>query len=78
MIKTEERYMNGDILEIKGFSYKGYCTGVIKKNVVVEFKDYHWSCGHKSLLNLSTWKEVTLEVVGNIYNNPELLGGENK
>ena len=55
--------MSGDILEIKGFSYKGYCTGIIKKNVVVEFKDYHWSCGDKSLLNLSTWKEVTLEVV---------------
>lgn len=74
--KNGKEIYEGDILEIKGFSYKGYCTGVIKKNVVVEFKDYRWSCGHKSLLNLSTWKEVTLEVIGNIYDNSELLGGE--
>lgn len=74
--KNGKEIYEGDILEIKGFSYKGYCTGVIKKNVVVEFKDYHWSCGHKSLLNLSTWQEVTLEVIGNIYENSELLGGE--
>ena len=61
--KNGKEIYEGDILEIKGFSYKGYCTGIIKKNVVVKFKDYHWSCGDKSLLNLSTWKEVTLEVV---------------
>lgn len=61
--KNGKEIYEGDILEIKEFSYKGYCTGIIKKNVVVKFKDYHWSCGDKSLLNLSTWKEVTLEVV---------------
>ena len=74
--KNGKEIYEGDILQVKGFSYKGYNTGTIKQNVVVEFKDYHWSCGAKSLLNLSTWKEIALEVIGNIYDNPELLKEE--
>ncbi len=61
--KNGKEIYEGDILEVKGFSYKGYNTGVIIRNVLVEFKDYHWSCGSKSLLNLSTWEEITLEVI---------------
>ena len=63
--------MNGDILEVyyKGISEVGYveynnnyCEYGIILNVN---KDYYW-----------LWKKMDLEVIGNIYDNPELLGGE--
>lgn len=71
--KNEKEIYEGDIIEIKGYSNKGYNTGLVKEIYVVEFKDFCWSCGIKSLLNLATINWASIEVIGNIYDNPELL-----
>lgn len=71
--KNGKEIYEGDIVEIKGYSNKGYNTGLVKEIYVVEFKDFCWSCGTKSLLNLATINWASIEVIGNIYDNPELL-----
>lgn len=71
--KNGKEIYEGDIIEIKGYSNKGYNTGLVKEIYVVEFKDFCWSCGIKSLLNLATINWASIEVIGNIYDNPELL-----
>lgn len=71
MIKTEKKYTNGDILKVyyKGISEVGY----------VEYdNDY---CEYRIIINadkdyFSLWKNIDLEKIDNIYDNPELLGGE--
>lgn len=71
--KNGKEIYEGDIVEIKGYSNKGYNTGLVKEIYVVEFKDFCWSCGTKSLLNLATINWASIEVIGNIYANSELL-----
>lgn len=69
--KNGKEIYEGDILKVyyKGMSEVGY----------VEYdNDY---CEYKIITNtdkdyFSLWKSIDLEKIGNIYDNPELLGGE--
>ena len=71
MIKTEKKYMSGDIVRITEskeidigkviYEYNGFTVDVMNM-------DRFYSRVH--LLEKFT------EVIGNIYDNPELLGGE--
>ncbi len=71
--KNEKEIYEGDIIEIKGYSNKGYNTGLVKEIYVVEFKDFCWSCGIKSLLNLATINWASIEVIGNIWEDSDLI-----
>jgi hypothetical protein len=47
----------------------------------ISFENYHWSCSGgkgKSLYNYTTISYAELEVIGNKYENPELLGDVNE
>lgn len=88
MIKTEKKYMSGDIIE---FSYDVF-TGNFDTKVgtgIIEFidgafyiKPFEIECqkvkdtDNEEWFLLYTVNIDTLEVIGNIYDNLELLGGE--
>lgn len=71
--KNGKEIYEGDILKVyyKGMSEVGY----------VEYdNDY---CEYKIIIDtdkdyFSLWKSIDLEKIGNIYDNPELLGGEDE
>ena len=68
MIKTEKKYMNGDIIT----------NGDKNIKYIVEWCDTGLKArqyNNRSYIGLKYWQDV-LEVIGNIYDNPELLGGE--
>lgn len=64
---------DGDILKVSGWTKSGYNTGHTQYIVSVEWKDCHWSCGKKSLFNYSTISWASIEVIGNVHENQELL-----
>ena len=75
MIKMEKKYMNGDIVQIeyKDIKFKGlvkygetYLAYVIISTNTIKHE----------FENLGDYLDYDIEVIGNIYDNPELLGGE--
>lgn len=70
--KNGKEIYEGDILRISGYSKAGYNTGVVCFTVEVKWERMCWSCGAKSLYNYSTIDWASIEVIGNIHDNPEL------
>lgn len=75
--KNGTKIFEGDILR---FSYTGKNHGV-EGVAAVEFENgkfgVKWGW-HKEFVPLDGFANTTIEVVGNIYDNPELMGGEYK
>lgn len=74
MIRTEKKYTSGDIVELKASN--GCCdmTGQIifdEYDLAYELRDIE--TGEQECM---WYAEQELEVIGNIYENPELLGGK--
>ena len=56
----------GDIIKISGHT---------EFKSIVKWENYCWKCGEKSLYNISTINWANIEVIGNMYENKELLEG---
>lgn len=64
--------MNGDIIQILGGEYE---QGFYEWNEKVQIKDLIHD-GYYLMMTISQIGNQAIEVIGNIYDNPELLGGE--
>ncbi len=74
--KNRKEIYEGDILSIKIY---GGDKVIVEGKTVVEFKDGCFGViwGHdKAFLSLNSFFKAKFEVIGNIYENPELLRGE--
>ena len=74
--KNVKEIYEGDILSIKIYSGDKV---IVEGKTVVEFKDGCFGViwGHdKAFLSLNSFFKAKFEVIGNIYENPELLRGE--
>ncbi|NGT51780.1 hypothetical protein G6Z12_07475 [Clostridium perfringens] len=74
--KNRKEIYEGDILSIKIYSGDKV---IVEGKTVVEFKDGCFGViwGHdKAFLSLNSFFKAKFEVIGNIYENPELLRGE--
>lgn len=74
--KNRKEIYEGDILSIKVYSGDKV---IVEGKTVVEFKDGCFGViwGHdKAFLSLNSFFKAKFEVIGNIYENPELLRGE--
>lgn len=74
MIKTEKKYMNGDILKFSEVD-----TAIVIWNekyayfMVKPIQEYYFD---SDVLGQALEYNDNVEKIGNIYDNPELLGGE--
>jgi len=79
MIKTERKFMNGDIIEYEtfwegGWKYEGGIAVIYWDN---EDTGFYGECQkyHYSLYMFNLTRNLSPEIIGNIYENPELLEG---
>lgn len=80
MIRQKKKYMNGDIVEYETFwegdwEYEGGIAVIYWDNEDTGFygecQGYHYNL---DIFNLT--RNLSPKIIGNIYDNPELLGGE--
>ena len=74
MIKTEKKYMNGDIVKLKADNGCCEITGIViydELDLAFELKDIY-----SESQECFWYNEQELEVIGNIYDNPDLLKEE--
>jgi uncharacterized phage protein (TIGR01671 family) len=81
--KNGKEIYENDIIEvdINKFIAPEYMHNKDSFNVQISFDNFHWSCSGgegKSLYNYTKISYVELEVIGNKYENPELLGDTNE
>jgi len=66
--KNGKEIYEGDILKVSG----------LDEPMIVFFKDgyFGWGEKHNGVYNFDPFGSEVVEVIGNVYENPELLGGE--
>ena len=88
-MRMEKKYMSGDIIEFSYDIFTGNFDTKVGKGIVefiggtfyikpfeIEGKKVE-DIDNEEWFSLYTVNTDTLEVIGNIYDNPELLGGKN-
>ena len=75
MIKMEKRYTNGDIVAEHGHYYKS--DKIVYQKIQWKENYSCWLKGEYERLTPKNIERYKIEVVGNIYENSELLGGNN-
>tara|TARA_R110000764_G_scaffold199584_1_gene284919 strand:+ start:985 stop:1398 length:414 start_codon:yes stop_codon:yes gene_type:complete len=69
--KNGKEIYEGDVVRIKGLAIKGTDYPIIFDKAAFGFFEHHYS---KQLWILGNFNPDDMEVIGNIYENPELIG----
>lgn len=77
--KNGKEIYEGDILHIEIHNHMKPDDVIASANEVVEYRGCKYGVllgYHRGFISLDSFCNATFEVIGNIYENPELLGGE--
>lgn len=77
--KNETRIFEGDIVKFFDIEYQKYFIGVVyycDAAFWIDSDDENDKDDGKNLVQLGSIPKEYIEVIGNVYDNPELIGGE--